>query len=378
MKKRVAILFGGKSGEHEVSIVSALSIHQALDKAKYDVTLVGIDKTGRWLLPDQTKLLAQAKNPRLIHLNEVHETVSLLPFESKQQFVPVPSASGGGQAPSPGRYDVILPILHGTHGEDGTIQGLLELANIPYVGSGVLGSSLGMDKDMTKRVLRDAGIPIVPFIAVKRSEFEREPEKWVAQAEATFGYPYFVKPSNAGSSLGVHKVKSRKDAVALWRDTFKYDIKALAEQGIDAREIECSVLGNHDPQASTLGEIRPKAEFYSYEAKYIDPDGAELMIPCAPLPPGAEAEIQRYAVAAFKVLECAGLARVDFFVDRGSGRIYLNEINTIPGFTQISMYPKLWEASGLPYAKLLDRLIELALERHEEKSGIKTTYDPQS
>lgn len=375
-KIRVAILFGGKSGEHEVSIVSALSIQNALDKDKYEVTLVGIDKSGRWLLPDQTRLLAQKSNPRLIKLNEVKETVSLLPFPAEANLVPVSPAAAKDPGAANRSFDVVLPILHGTFGEDGTVQGLLELANIPYVGSGVLGSSVGMDKEMSKRVLRDAGVPVVPFLTVRRSDFKKNAKAFVDEAQRKFGYPYFVKPANMGSSVGVNKVKNETEALSKFEDAFLYDTKVLVEQGVDARELECSVLGNHDPQASVVGEIIPRHEFYTYEAKYIDENGADLKIP-ADLPKQVSDRVRELSVAAFKALELAGLARVDFFLDRRDNKVYLNEVNTIPGFTQISMYPKLWEATGLPYSKLLDKLIELAIERHTEKNALKTTYEPK-
>jgi len=376
-KLRVAVLFGGKSGEHEVSIVSALSVFNALDKTKYDATLIGIDKSGRWLLPDQTRLLAQASNPRLIALNQVKETVSLLPFQAEKSIVPV-SAEGSIPSPAKGglQFDVIIPILHGTYGEDGTVQGLLELANIPYVGSGVLGSALGMDKEVAKRVLRDAGVPVVPFITVRRHEFEARAQAILDEARRKFGFPYFLKPANLGSSVGVNKVKNEREARAKFEDALQYDTKILVEQAIDARELECSVLGNHDPHASVVGEVIPHHEFYSYEAKYIDENGAELKIPANDLPKATSDRVRELAVAAFKALEAAGMARVDFFLDRKTGSVYLNEINTIPGFTKISMYPKLWEATGLPYPKLLDKLIELARERHAEKNKLKTTYEP--
>ncbi len=375
-KLRVAVLFGGKSGEHEVSVVSALSVYKALDKKKYDVTLVGIDKEGRWLLPEQTKLLAQSENPRLIKLNEIKNTVSMLTYETTKTIVSLDSKTGMGTEPSM-KFDVIVPILHGTYGEDGTIQGLLELAQIPYVGSGVLGSSVGMDKDMAKRVFRDAGIPIVPFLALKKIEFKANPKKYVDQAIATFGFPFFVKPSNLGSSVGVHKVKNEKQALDMIEDAFLYDTKVLIEQGIDARELEVSVLGNANPKASVVGEIIPKHEFYSYEAKYIDENGATLKIPAEPLTKAQSDQIREMAIKAFSAIECAGLARVDFFLDRKSGQIYINELNTIPGFTSISMYPKLWEATGLKYADLLDELIKLALERNSERKALKTTYEPK-
>lgn len=371
-KIRVAILFGGKSGEHEVSIVSAMSIYKALNKDQYDVTMIGLDKAGRWLLPDQTGLLAQSSNPRLIKLNKENETISFLPFEAETNIVPIT----GKTTETSARFDVVLPILHGTYGEDGTVQGLLELANVPYIGSGVLGSSVGMDKEMTKRVLRDAGIPIVPFMTVRRHEFRARKKDILDEAKRRFGYPYFVKPANMGSSVGVNKVKGDTDALAKFEDAMTYDTKVLVEQAIDARELECAVLGNNDPQASIIGEVIPHAEFYTYEAKYIDENGADLRIPAEELPKPTVDRIRQLAVDAFKALECAGLARIDFFLDRKTGKVYLNELNTIPGFTSISMYPKLWEASGVPYAKLLDRLIEFALERHREKNALKTSYEP--
>ncbi len=373
-KLRVAILFGGKSGEHEVSVVSALSVYKALDKNKYDVTLVGIDKDGRWLLPEQTKLLAQSENPRLIKLNEIKNTVSMLPFETTKTIVSVDSNSS---MPSEMKFDVVVPILHGTYGEDGTIQGLLELAQIPYVGSGVLGSSVGMDKDMAKRVLRDAGIPVVPFQTIRKSEFKKDSKKIVDRAIKEFGFPFFAKPANLGSSVGVHKVKNEKEAYLKIEDAFLYDTKILIEQAIDARELEVSVLGNDHPKASIVGEIVPQHEFYSYEAKYIDENGATLKIPAEPLTATQSDQIREMAVKAFSAIECQGLARVDFFLDRKSGKIYINELNTIPGFTSISMYPKLWAATGLKYADLLDELIKLAMERHKDRKELKTTYEPK-
>lgn len=374
MKKlRVGILFGGKSGEHEVSIVSATNVYNALDKNKYDVTLIGIDKTGRWLLPDQTLLLANSQNPRLIALNKESRAVSFVPFESDKSLVPVnsdPSASGA-------RFDVIIPILHGTYGEDGTIQGLLELSNLAYVGSGVVGSSVGMDKDVAKRLFAAAGIPVVPSKTLRRHDFRKD-KKAVAEAVAReLGLPFFVKPANMGSSVGVHKVKTLDEAVAKLEDAFSYDTKVLAEKFVAAREIECAVLGNHEPKASIIGEIIPTHEFYSYEAKYLDENGAHLKIPAEGLSKEMTAKIQDFAIRAFRAIELRGLARVDFFLDKNTNELFLNEVNTIPGFTQISMYPKLWMASGMTYAGLLDELIRLALEQHEEKNSLKTSFDPK-
>jgi len=372
MKKlKVGILFGGKSGEHEVSIVSAMSVYNALDKQKYDVTMIGIDPDGRWLLPDQTKLLMQRENPRLIKLNQEKATVSLLPYHSSQQLIPIEARAGLTG------LDVIFPVLHGTNGEDGTIQGLLELAQIPFVGCGVLGSAICMDKEVARTLMATAGIPVVETVVANDEEWQSNPNALLDRVEKKLGYPYFVKPANAGSSVGVHKVKNRNEAKEFIGDSFLFDLKVLFEQSVDAREIECSVLGNAKPRASILGEIVPKHEFYSYEAKYMDENGAELCIPAKDLNPQLTEKIQNFAIRAFEVLQCRGMARVDFFLDRKTGALYLNELNTIPGFTSISMYPKLWEASGLPYPKLLDELIRLAIEYHEKKARLKTTYEPQ-
>lgn len=373
MKKlKVGLIFGGKSGEHEVSVASAMSVYSALDKQKYDVTLIGIDPAGRWLLPDQARLLAQRENPRLIKLNKENATVSLVPYAHSQQLIPVEAKSVSVTG-----FDVIFPILHGTYGEDGTMQGLLELAEIPYVGSGVLGSSICMDKEIARTLLKAAGIPVVPTLTAHRYEFEDGFDALLEKAEKQLGYPYFVKPANMGSSVGVHKAKDRVGARKAIADAFLYDLKILLEHGVDARELECSVLGNERPRASIVGEIVPHHEFYSYEAKYMDENGADLCIPAKDLDPSLIEKIQKYSVEAFRALECRGLARVDFFLDRKTGELFLNELNTLPGFTKISMYPKLWEASGLPYPKLLDELIRLAIEYHEKKSKLKTTYEPQ-
>jgi D-alanine-D-alanine ligase len=355
-KLKVGILFGGKSGEHEVSIVSAMSVAKALDKKKYDVTMVGIDKTGRWVLPDKKTLIKYQDKPRTFNLAKEK---NLFHFDLSKKS----------------KFDVVLPILHGTFGEDGTIQGLLELANVPYVGSGVLGSSLGMDKDLAKRVFLAADVPVVPWISIRKSEFKKDPKFFVKMIEKRFKYPYFVKPANMGSSVGVHKVKSKAEALKKIEDAFLYDTKILIEKAISARELEVSVLGNHDPKASIIGEIIPTHEFYSYEAKYLDENGAHLKIPAEGISKKVMEQIKQYAINAFLAIECRGLGRVDFFMDKQTGEIYLNEINTIPGFTSISMYPKLWAASGLPYPQLLDELIRLALELHQEKNELKTSFE---
>jgi D-alanine-D-alanine ligase len=371
MKKiRVAIIFGGKSGEHEVSIVSATSVYKALDKDKYDVSLIGIDKEGRWLLPEDTQLLAQSSNPRLIKLNQEANSVAVVPFKSQNALIPMSSAQQ-----KTGAFDVIIPILHGTYGEDGTIQGLLELAQIAYVGSGVLGSAVGMDKDVSRRLLAQAGIPVVPTISLKRHEFAKDPQGTMKRTAEELGLPFFIKPANAGSSVGVHKIKSLDGALEKFNDAFSFDTKVLAEKSVAARELECSVLGNHEPKASIVGEIIPNHEFYTYEAKYLDENGADLKIPAVGLSKEMTEKIQKISIEAFKTLELRGMARVDFFLDRNTGELFLNEVNTIPGFTSISMYPKLWEASGLPYPKLLDELIRLAMELKQERNGLRTSYE---
>ena len=361
-----------------MSIVSAFSVSKALDKNKYEVVLLGIDKSGRWLLPEQSRLTLegpQSKDPWKYSLSGHNETVAFVPYEGDSAVVAV--GKNSPQAALLGPVDVVLPILHGTYGEDGTVQGLLELANVPFVGAGVLGSAIGMDKDVAKRLLAAGGIPVVPWLTVRRSEFETNPGVVLDAAESKFGYPYFVKPANMGSSVGVHKVKSRKTAQADLKDTFQYDTKTLIEKAIPARELEVSVLGNAEPRASVVGEIIPSHEFYSYEAKYVDQHGADLMIPAPGLSDAQTKTIQTYATRAFQAIECRGMARVDFFMDKTTGEIYLNELNTIPGFTSISMYPKLWEATGLKYADLLDELIRLALESHMERSSLKTAYAPK-
>lgn len=369
-KIRVGILFGGRSAEHEVSILSAQSVYKALDPAKYDVTMIGIGKDGRWLLPRETKALLATSDVRAVKIPTDATAVTLLPYESENNSVIAVDAGG----PSVSKFDVIFPVLHGSYGEDGTMQGLLELANVAYVGSGVLGSAIGMDKEIAKVLFAAAGIPVVPFRTVRKHEFLKHGQKIVEQAAAEFGYPLFVKPANMGSSVGVHKIKNAGEAMAKFSNAFLYDTKVLVEKAIDAREIECSVLGNHEPRASVLGELSSTHEFYSYEAKYVDPDGAKYDIPAKNVPADVEKKMRDFAVRAFTAIECRGLGRVDFFLDKKTNEIYLNEINTIPGFTSISMYPKMWAATGLSYAELIDELIRLAISQHEEKSSLKTSY----
>jgi len=370
---KVGILFGGRSAEHEVSIVSAQSIAKALDPEKYEAILIGINKQGQWLLPgESSSLLKLAGNDvRQVKIADDARAVTLLPYQASDCMIDVSSGPNKNSNP---KIDVIFPVLHGTYGEDGTMQGLLELANIPYVGSGVLGSAIGMDKEIAKVLFAAAGIPVVPFLSLRKHQFEKSPEESIAAAIRQFGFPFFIKPANMGSSVGVHKIKSEAECLGKFKNAFLYDTKILVEKAIDARELECSVLGNDQPEASVVGELSATHEFYSYEAKYVDPSGAHYSIPAKDLSPQQTQKVREFAVRAFTAIECRGMARVDFFLDRKSGEIYLNEINTIPGFTQISMYPKMWEASGVPYKELLSRLIQLAVERHAEKSGLKTSY----
>ncbi len=364
-KIRLGVLFGGKSAEHEISLISAKNVIEALDKEKYDVFLIGIDKTGEWRLRDAYSYLMHAENPRLIALHESKDCVALVPKHHRKELV----SYSGNQLQESLQIDVIFPVLHGTYGEDGTVQGLLKLANIPFVGAGVLGSAIGMDKDVMKRLLRDAGIPIARFLTV--NPYDRHQFAYETVVEK-LGLPFFVKPANSGSSVGISKVKNKDAFIASIEDAFLYDRKILIEEYVEGREIECSVLGNDEPIVSLPGELIPQHEFYSYEAKYIDEEGARFQIPVE-LPLAVTQKIQKMAIDAYRALCCEGMARVDFFL-KPNGDVVLNEINTIPGFTKISMYPKLWMASGISYSQLLDRLIELAIERHQNESRLKTNF----
>ncbi len=364
-KTRVGILFGGKSAEHEVSLQSAKNIVEAIDKNKYEVVLIGIDKQGRWYLNEASKFLLNADDPKLIALNKSNENVALVTGKSGEREIV--SLSGNK---SFGAVDVVFPILHGPLGEDGTVQGLLKLANVPFVGAGVLGSAVGMDKDVMKRLLKEAGIPIAKFRVLHRSAAEEVDFKDIKNH---LGLPMFVKPANLGSSVGIHKIHDQKQFEYAINDAFQFDSKIIIEEAISGREIECSVLGNENPIASLPGEIIPQKDFYSYQAKYIDEQGASLEIP-AKLPETLVKKIKELAVHAFKVLCCEGMARMDFFLCENS-ELLVNEINTIPGFTKISMYPKLWEISGIPYSELIDRLIQLALERFEKEKKLKTSVE---
>ncbi len=364
MKKiNVGILFGGKSAEHEVSLQSAINVVAAIDKEKYDVTFIGIDKTGQWHLNDSSQFLLNSNDPKAIALGNTGKDIVLVPGKERENLLDIT----GGRVT--GSVDVVFPVLHGPYGEDGTVQGLLKLANIPFVGAGVLGSAIGMDKDVTKRLLRDAGIPIAKFTVIHKWDRDRLQFAEIAQS---LGLPLFVKPANAGSSVGVSKVRNEEQFFAAVDSAFNFDTKVLIEEFVAGREVECAVLGNEAPQASRLGAIIAQQEFYSYEAKYIDENGAVLEIP-ANIPAEVEKEVQAIAVKAFQVLCCEGMARVDFFLTADNKPI-INEINTIPGFTKISMYPKLWEISGISYPALIDKLIQLALERHGREQHLKTSY----
>lgn len=361
-KLRVGIVFGGKSSEHEVSLQSAKNIVDAIDKTKFDVVLLGIDKQGQWHINDASSYLLNANNPALIALNRSDKNVALVPGVDQNQLI------DSGSAHSLGQIDVIFPIVHGTLGEDGSLQGMLRMANLPFVGSSVLGSAMCMDKDVTKRLLRDAGLKIAPFVTLTRTNRHR----YDFQAlEQQFGLPMFVKPANQGSSVGVSKVTSEAEFIAATDLAFEFDHKVVLEQGINGREIECAVLGNGDPQASVCGEIVVKSAFYSYDTKYIDDQGADVVVPAA-LTEEVSDNIRAIAVKAYQALDCLGMARVDVFLTPDN-QVIINEINTLPGFTNISMYPKLWQASGLSYQALITRLIELALERHQQDNALKSS-----
>ncbi|MFK7896966.1 MAG: D-alanine--D-alanine ligase family protein [Myxococcota bacterium] len=361
-KLRVGLLFGGRSVEHDVSIVSATSILGALDQSRYDVALIGVDAGGRW------------------HLAPAHGGISKLAAVLGEDQVFLPAAPGetalapaesGASLGELGRLDVIFPIIHGRGGEDGALQGLLELAEIPYVGSGVLSSALQMDKDFAKRILADAGLPVTPWVTFSGGTLARDGLRAAAEhAETEIGFPLFVKPANSGSSVGIARAETLPELISAIADAQRYDRKVIVEAAVDAREVEVAVLGNDSPEASIPGEIRSAGTFYDYDAKYRD-DATELIIP-AELDADQTEIVREMAIAAYQALDAEGMARVDFLVERSTSRLYINELNSLPGFTSVSMYPKLWEATGLPYPELLDRLIELALERHDRRSKLET------
>ncbi len=366
-KIRVGILFGGRSSEHEVSLVSAASIIDALDRKKYTVFPIGITPEGRWLSAQNAISLLKDRSS----IDNLPEHL-LLPDPRKQGLVEI-NNSGVSDIQN---IDVVFPVMHGTFGEDGTVQGLLELAGVPYVGAGVLGSAVGMDKMIQKQVLEAAKIRVAQGIAFLNSEFQEDQKKVIARVEEEIQYPCFVKPCNTGSSIGISKAHDRKELIAAVALAGEYDRKIIVEKSIEkAREIECGVIGNDKPAASVLGEIIPSNEFYDYDAKYVD--GKSTSVIPADIPKWAVRKIQYIACKAFRVLDCSGMARVDFLVQGNGSKIFLNEINTIPGFTSISMFPKLWEASGLSYSDLLDKVIDLAIDRHRAKSSLKTTYKPK-
>jgi D-alanine-D-alanine ligase len=362
-KIRVGVLFGGKSSEHEVSLQSARNVIDAIDKTKYEVVPIGIDKTGRWFLNEAEKSLPESNKEGLAEVKDQNAYVALVP-EGRGELVR-PSQPG-----SLGSVDVVFPVLHGPLGEDGTVQGLLKLADVPFVGPGVLGSAVAMDKDVMKRLIRDAGIPTPDFVTVMRFQ---APNFDAHAAIDRLGLPLFVKPANQGSSVGISKVKDKSELADALIEAFRYDDKVLVEAFGGMREVECAVLGNEYPESSIPGEVLPLREFYSYEAKYLDESGAVLKIP-ADLSEEQVKEVQALAVHTFQVLCCEGMARVDCFLT-DDGKWLVNEVNTIPGFTRISMYPKLWQASGMSYADLIDKLIQLAIERYKREQQLKTTFD---
>lgn len=361
-KLRVGILFGGRSAEHEVSLLSAKNVVAALDRNRFDPVLIGIDKHGGWHLQNEASFLLHETNPKLIALNKAVDTLAISPGGTESHLICMQ-----GQKPL-GNVDVVFPVLHGTFGEDGTVQGLLKLLDIPFVGPSILGSAVGMDKDVMKRLLREAGLPVGKCIVVHRED-TAHPSYEAAKKE--LGDTVFIKPANAGSSVGVSKARNESEYNRAITEAFLYDRKILVEEFIKGREIECAVLGNTHPIASVPGEIIPTHDFYSYEAKYIDEKGAVAEIP-ARLPPEVIKTVQDIAIRTFKALDCEGLGRVDCFVTEDH-KIFVNEINTIPGFTKISMYPKLWEASGISYADLISRLLDLAIERFNEEQKSKTS-----
>ncbi len=364
---KIGVLYGGRSGEHDVSRCSAASVIKYLDKTKYEVTAIGIDHDGRWYVQDSPEI---AEDKDFGSVLKLHKTgnwfVNHYEREGKLFLFDALSLKEVS-------VDVVFPVVHGTFCEDGTLQGLLELAMVPYVGADVVGSAIGMDKDVAKRLLRDAGIPVVEWITVLKYQWDLQKELILKNIAGNIGFPCFIKPCNAGSSVGISKVKNVEFLENAINEALIWDNKILIEKGIDAREIEFSVIGNDSPEASTPGEIRPKHEFYSYEAKYIDSNGAELLIP-ADIDSALTDEMMKTAVSGYLALCCTGMARVDFFLDRKSGEFFLNEINTLPGFTNISMYPKLWAESGIEYSSLLEKLISFALERRKNKNRLKTEF----
>src|SRR5437868_15167106 len=368
---RIGVLFGGRSTEHEVSILSAQSIIAAMDPDRFEPIPLYIDKSGRWLVGGSLKRLSDDTARKYVYLPPDPTQRSLvLAGDGTQSPTHLAGEGLGGFLPP---LDAVFPVFHGLNGEDGTIQGVLELANIPYVGAGVLGSALGLDKIYMKRAFAAAGLPIVDYLPITRRQYERDPDAFILLVEEEIGYPCFTKFANSGSSVGTTKAHHRAELVEGLRRAASFDRKLLVERAVNARELEVSVLGNEDPQASLVGEVVPAHEFYDYDAKYLDA-GSRLLIP-APIDASVAEEVRALALRAFQAVDAAGMARVDFFMERTTGRVLLNELNTIPGFTRISMYPKLWEASGIPYPRLIERLVDLAIERFKDKQRSQTAID---
>ena len=365
-KMNIGVLYGGRSGEHDVSLCSAASVFSALDRNKYEVMAIGIARDGRWYVQDNPKVITDKDFGRKLALKK-SGTWLVNHFEQKNKLHLYNIKNKNKEVV----LDVVFPVLHGTFGEDGTLQGLLELAMVPYVGADVTGSAVGMDKDIAKRLLCEAGIPVVPSLTINKQQWKDNQKLIIKSAPDILGLPVFIKPVCTGSSVGVKKVKKKEMLAKAINFAFQFDTRVMIEKAIDCREIECAVLGNDNLAASILGEIIPQHEFYSYEAKYLDPDGAALKIP-AEINKALAGKIRKTAVEGYMALGCSSMARVDFFLDKKTNKFYLNEINTLPGFTSISMYPKLWEATGLKYSDLLDKLIALALDRHKKKLEIKT------
>jgi len=377
-KIRVAVLYGGRSGEHEVSLMSATNVIQHLDRSRFDVIPIGIDKQGGWFLGDDI-LKKELSSPALLRLQQDAERMLFNPDLIGKALQQIPSSQ---LIKNTGRiFDVVFPVIHGPLCEDGTVQGLLELADVPYVGCGVLSSAIGMDKDVSKRLVKSAGMMIPPYLVIKRGNWEKNPQQFCEWVTEKLRYPVFVKPANTGSSVGVEKIKKPAHLAAAINAALQYDTKVVVEQGIDAVEIEVAVLESldvgKDPIVSVPGEVRPTAahEFYSYASKYLDENGAELIIP-APISAELKEKVCTFAKNIFEVLECEGMARVDLFLERETNEVYFNEINSIPGFTQISMYPKLMSASGIDYPELLTRLVMLAMDRHARKTKLSREFLP--
>ncbi len=367
---RVGVVCGGRSGEHEVSVASARSVMAAMDRDKYEVVPIGITKEGCWITAaDVVKALAAGQT-------ENSQQVALLADPRRTGLVRLDDREGTAETSLEACLDVVFPVLHGTFGEDGTVQGLLELAGIPYVGAGVLGSAVGMDKAVFKDVMQAHGLPIVDHVVIKRKEWDASPERIVEDVASSLGFPVFTKPANLGSSVGICKCQDRASLADGLAEAARYDRKLIVEAAVPAaREIEVSVLGNDDPIVSVPGEVVPSREFYSYEAKYLDEgdDASRLLIP-APISSTLTGLVRELAIKAYLAIDCSGMARADFLLSSETDELYVNELNTIPGFTSISMYPKLWEASGMTYRELIDRLIGLALERHRDRERCETAY----